>query len=93
MEEQLRECCGSSRWVRLMLDQRPFEGLEDMKKKAMEADAQLTREDWLEAFAAHPEVKNCKEDIGTKKKVISKWEAQEQSGAAQAEEKVLEELQ
>ncbi|KDO28489.1 OHCU decarboxylase [Saprolegnia parasitica CBS 223.65] len=71
---KLLHCCGSHRWVELMLAQRP-----------PGADAQLERADWLEAFAAHPE-------IGTKTQTISTWEAQEQSGAAQAAASTLDEL-
>ncbi|OQR85831.1 hypothetical protein ACHHYP_11306 [Achlya hypogyna] len=82
---KLLHCCGSQRWVELMLAQRPFLSLEDMTTKAAAADAQLSRADWLEAFGAHPE-------IGTKTQSISKWEAQEQRGATTAAEATLNEL-
>ncbi|EQC25580.1 OHCU decarboxylase [Saprolegnia diclina VS20] len=82
---KLLHCCGSRRWVELMFAQRPFASLEDLLAKARTVDAQLGRADWLEAFAAHPE-------IGTKTQTISTWEAQEQSGAAQAAAATLDEL-
>ncbi len=52
----LLHCCGSPRWVSLMLAQRPYLSMKDVLAKAAVADAQLSPSDWLDAFAAHPEV-------------------------------------
>jgi 2-oxo-4-hydroxy-4-carboxy-5-ureidoimidazoline decarboxylase len=49
-------CCGSSRWARRMAEARPFADADAM---AAAADAMwwaLDRPDWLEAFAAHPQI-------------------------------------
>ncbi|KAG9402669.1 hypothetical protein AC1031_007277 [Aphanomyces cochlioides] len=80
---KLLHCCGSHAWVESMLRFRPYSTLDDLFAKAAAADASLTRTDWLEAFAAHPE-------IGTKSKGISKWEAQEQKGAVDANASTLD---
>jgi hypothetical protein len=39
-----------------MLAQRPYLSMKDVLAKAAVADAQLSPSDWLDAFAAHPEV-------------------------------------
>jgi 2-oxo-4-hydroxy-4-carboxy-5-ureidoimidazoline decarboxylase len=54
--EQLRACCGSSRWVEAMLARRPFEGVEDLLAAADEAWRATGPQDWAEAFAHHPRI-------------------------------------
>ena len=70
----LRACCASSRWVARMLSQRPFKDAQEVFDSAERIWNDLGREDWLEAFAAHPR-------IGEKKDAQS---AQEQAGALAA---------
>jgi OHCU decarboxylase len=54
--EQLRACCGSSRWVDAMLARRPFESVADLRAAADEAWRAAGPEDWDEAFAHHPRI-------------------------------------
>ena len=76
----LRRVCGSSEWVRRMMAARP---LANAFTAADEIWASLGREDWLEAFAAHPR-------IGEKKG--GAWSASEQSGAATAADDTMRAL-
>ena len=54
--EEFRACCGSERWAREMARARPFSGEEELFAGADRVWAALSREDWLEAFAAHPRI-------------------------------------
>lgn len=52
----LLHCCGSQKWVAELARRLPVGDLDALLRAADEADAALGREDWLEAFAAHPRV-------------------------------------
>ncbi|MEM9328773.1 MAG: 2-oxo-4-hydroxy-4-carboxy-5-ureidoimidazoline decarboxylase [Bacteroidota bacterium] len=52
----LTQCCGSSRWVGLMVDRRPYESNEHLLDSAQEVWAQCTDKDFLEAFDHHPKI-------------------------------------
>jgi 2-oxo-4-hydroxy-4-carboxy-5-ureidoimidazoline decarboxylase len=54
--EQLRDCCGSSRWVEAMLARRPFESADDLLAAAEGAWRATGPEDWDEAFSHHPRI-------------------------------------
>jgi len=54
--EQLRACCGSSRWVGAMLARRPFGSAADLLAAADEAWGVTGPEDWDEAFTHHPRI-------------------------------------
>ena len=74
----LRNCNGSTQWVEQMKARRPFGSWSQLASAADEVWAGMTREDILEAFAAHPRI--------GEKHVASKWASQEQAGAASASE-------
>ena len=69
--EELMKVCGSREWARAMEDARPFESQEESQSAAQICWDNLSRENRLEAFAAHPR-------IGQKS--ASQWSQQEQSG-------------
>jgi OHCU decarboxylase len=79
----LLKCCGSKRWVKRMVAGRPFATADDLLQAADDAARELTDEDWLEAFAAHPR-------IGERSQ--SAWSQQEQAAALTAEADVQERL-
>lgn len=83
--EELKRCCGSSRWAERMSARQPFSGFDDLLKQADEVWWSLEPADWLEAFCQHPR-------IGDKEALRQKWAAQEQAGAAGAPEAVLDAL-
>ncbi|KAG7391795.1 hypothetical protein PHYPSEUDO_003415 [Phytophthora pseudosyringae] len=84
--QKLLHCCGSRRWAAEMAKKFPVRDLEELLQAADEVDASLTREDWLEAFAAHPR-------IGRAKTPIKEWEAHEQKATKNADEAVLDRLE
>jgi hypothetical protein len=53
---ELFACCGSSRWVERMLSQRPFKDRDEVFASATRIWRDIGREDWLEAFRAHPKI-------------------------------------
>ncbi|MQA29882.1 MAG: 2-oxo-4-hydroxy-4-carboxy-5-ureidoimidazoline decarboxylase [Luteitalea sp.] len=78
-EAELQQCCGSRRWTRLMLGERPFANPGVLIAEAERIWWSLSAADWLEAFAAHPRIGEPSE---------SAWASQEQAGAASATEEV-----
>ena len=82
-EAELRGCCGSTRWVEEMLSRRPFRQPADLGNASDEIWWRLDREDWLEAFRAHPR-------IGVK--AAHQWSKEEQAGIERADVKQLAEL-
>jgi OHCU decarboxylase len=73
---EFRRCCGSARWARAMSEARPFGSFDAMIDAGDACWAGLTPPDWLEAFAAHPEI--------GEQKPASAWAAEEQAGMAAA---------
>lgn len=87
-------CCGAQRWARAMVALRPIDNPEEVFAAANRIWAAMEAPDWLEAFACHPRIGG---GIGEKKTAhagaqSAAWSAQEQSGAAQAAARVLDEL-
>ena len=82
-QKTLLQCCGSRRWVQLMTARRPFATIDDLFNAADQAARELTEQDWLEAFAAHPR-------IGERS--ASAWSQQEQAAALDAEQSVQQKL-
>jgi allantoicase len=80
---ELRNCCGSSEWVRQMMVARPFASWRDLVRDAEQIWKTLTADDWREAFAAHPRIGERAE---------SAWARQEQSGTASASSESLKAL-
>jgi len=73
----LARCCGSGRWVAGMLARRPFASPEDLHAAADDAWRALGRDDFLEAFAAHPRIGETSGE-----KAGGTWSADEQARAA-----------
>lgn len=49
-------CCGSARWANEMTAARPFATFNDVEKSAADFWKRASREQMLEAFAAHPKI-------------------------------------
>jgi 2-oxo-4-hydroxy-4-carboxy--5-ureidoimidazoline (OHCU) decarboxylase len=79
--EQLRACCGSSRWVEAMLDRRPFESLDQLVTAAGDVWLTMNASDWDEAFAHHPRIGEGKAAAAVSP-VAREWSAREQGTAA-----------
>ncbi|OWZ01641.1 OHCU decarboxylase [Phytophthora megakarya] len=54
--QKLLHCCGSKRWAAEMCKRFPVRDVEELYQAADAVDSTLTKEDWLESFAAHPRV-------------------------------------
>ena len=79
-EAEFRRCCGAARWARGMVEARPFVSLDAMIDAGDAGWAALAPEDWLDAFAAHPEI--------GEQQPVSAWSSEEQAGMASAAEDV-----
>jgi allantoicase len=77
-------CCGSAAWANAMTAGRPFADLTAVDTVAGSTWARCSREDRLEAFAAHPRIGQPSE---------SQWAREEQSRVAQGESATLGELE
>ena len=54
--EMLFGCCGSTRWVTLMLARRPFASMDRLLAAANDVWNALSEDDWKEAFGHHPRI-------------------------------------
>src|SRR5262249_48376437 len=55
-EAAFKRCCGSSQWAAKMTAARPYSSAGALASTADLMWKQCGREDWLEAFAAHPRI-------------------------------------
>ena len=74
-EIALHRCCGSRRWVERMLAGLPYASDASLHEVAEREWWGLERDDWLEAFAAHPRIGDRPGDD---------WSRREQSGVSDA---------
>jgi 2-oxo-4-hydroxy-4-carboxy-5-ureidoimidazoline decarboxylase len=87
-------CCGARRWAQALVAMRPVSGAEELLAAADSVWSTMKEPDWIEAFACHPRIGA---GVGERKAPhasaqSAQWSKQEQSGAAQAAQRVLEEL-
>lgn len=88
----LLQCCGSTRWARLMAEARPFADVKTMIARGEAIWDSLATGDWLEAFAAHPQIGagagagSAPGDAAAQagRTDSSAWSGQEQAGMADA---------
>jgi 2-oxo-4-hydroxy-4-carboxy-5-ureidoimidazoline decarboxylase len=81
--ERLRACCGSSKWVALMLARRPFPTVEALLAGADSAWHATGPADWDEAFAHHPRIGEVRAEVEVSA-VARTWSAGEQDTAARS---------
>lgn len=84
-------CCGSTRWVRAMVNGRPFDGLDELLAQAEHIWWSLDEQDWLEAFRSHPKIGERKAAAGQSEQA-QRWSAQEQSSVSSASMETVAEL-
>jgi OHCU decarboxylase len=81
---ELLACCGASRWAQEMVARRPFANSAELFAAADDIWRGLDRDDWLEAFARHPQIgeKPAERQIesATGHRLSSDWSREEQSG-------------
>ena len=84
--QELFSCCGSQKWVSLMMQSFPFSsGTELIEKATTIWYEECGSNDWMEAFSHHPR-------IGDKKSLAEKFAGKEQAGVASASAETIEQL-
>src|SRR5215217_6675511 len=79
----LLACCGSRRWAEEVAALRPFWDVGQLLNIAGRVWRELGREDWLEAFRAHPKIGESEPAADTGREARS-WAEGEQAGARSA---------
>jgi len=82
-DAEFLKCCGSRTWARAMNDSRPFATVAQLLVTAGDVWSSLSKEDWLEAFRAHPKIGE-KKASSAQSEQAQKWSAQEQAGTQEA---------
>jgi OHCU decarboxylase len=92
-ERGLLRCCGSTRWAREISALRPFRSVGELLDAADRIWNAAGRSDWLEAFAAHPQIGQAgRAGPAGESTENTEWSAQEQSRARDASGDVRERL-
>ena len=91
-ESALLSCCGSQNWAQKMAEARPFADVAEVLNQAEQIWQNLTPEDWLEAFAAHPKI-GAKKGVPHQTAQSAEWSKGEQSGTQTAADSVRIELE
>jgi 2-oxo-4-hydroxy-4-carboxy-5-ureidoimidazoline decarboxylase len=86
-----QRCCGSRRWAERMARLRPFDSDAAVLESAERTWWGLDRDDWLEAFAAHPRIGD-RDAMRAKFAATAAWSVREQAGVNVASEDVLQAL-
>ena len=89
--ELLTNCCAAVAWVEGMLARRPFADDDAVVDAAYTVGEELSDDDWLEAFAAHPMIGDV-ESLRAKYAATKQIAAGEQAGVAGAHDATLHEL-
>jgi allantoicase len=82
-EAELHACCGSRAWAARMAERRPFDGLDAVLEAADAVWRDLGRDDWMEAFRAHPRIGEKKAEA-PQAEGARRWSEKEQAGVASA---------
>ena len=90
-ESMFRDCCGSSRWAKSMIANRPFNSEREMLEIASSIWNSLKTEDLLEAFRSHPQIGETKAAQKQEQRSAA-WSSDEQAGMKSADESLKREL-
>ena len=88
---ELTRCCGSNRWVREMINRRPFQSSDELFLQADRTWWSLSESDWKEAFTHHPKIGDI-ESLRKKFASTASWASGEQEGATDASEETVKNL-
>jgi OHCU decarboxylase len=84
----LLACCGSTRWASEVAALRPFWDVGQLLNIGGRVWRELPREDWLEAFRAHPKIGESKAEKETGAEA-ERWAEGEQARAREASDETL----
>ena len=76
VEIELLRCCGSRKWAKKVLAARPFSSIKNLKSVAIKIWFELNKDDYLEAFSAHPKIGENK--YSKESKITETWSRKEQ---------------
>ncbi|MDZ4835680.1 MAG: 2-oxo-4-hydroxy-4-carboxy-5-ureidoimidazoline decarboxylase [Candidatus Melainabacteria bacterium] len=85
------KCCGSERWAYALAAARPYESDDELLKMADAAFAEFGRDDWMDAFAAHPKIGDV-DSLRQKYGNTKDWAQSEQAGVNGVSDDVIERL-
>lgn len=88
----LTRCCGATRWVEAMLNQRPFASRAELFSAAEGSWQGLAEADYLEAFSHHPKIGANLDELARKFPTTAQLSATEQAGVTEASETTLQAL-
>src|ERR1041384_8575631 len=88
-ESLFRDCCGSRAWAGEMAAARPFVNAASLFDQAEKIWWNLGAEDWLEAFAAHPQI-GTKKAAPAQQERSAEWSKTQQAGMGQTGDVVRE---
>jgi len=80
---ELLKCCGSARWAERVAARRPYASAEELEETADRVWLELSADDWLEAFRAHPKIGERKAAAEVSAEARG-WSEREQAGASGA---------
>jgi len=82
---ELKSCCGSSRWASEIARRRPYDSFGQLTDVAADVWWQLAPADWLEAFRSHPKIgqKTAERSASARSQ---EWSRGEQAGMDTASE-------
>lgn len=89
--QALARCCSCRRWVEALVQGRPYADVEALRAAADRVWATLDDNDYVEAFAGHPQIGDL-DSLSSKSADTRSLAAQEQAGALGADEAILREL-
>lgn len=90
-ENWFSQCCASESWFKAMTTGRPFSSIDAVKRYSEKVWQDCSTTDFLQAFEAHPmigDVNSLRAKYASTKSMASN----EQQGASEADEQVLESL-
>ena len=86
-------CCGSKNWATMMTSYERFQSRDELQAVAIQVWQQMTKDDILEAFRAHPMIGADIEELKRKFQKTSSWSEKEQSGMQSASDETIFALQ
>jgi 2-oxo-4-hydroxy-4-carboxy-5-ureidoimidazoline decarboxylase len=86
------KCCGSHRWADAMAARRPFADNASLAAAADDLWSAASRDDRLEAFAAHPKIGADVAALRARFAHTATWSSQEQGGMSGAAEATIQRL-
>lgn len=90
--QDLFKCCGSKAWVNKIMENFPYNSIEDLKISSDRIWFGCKKEDWMEAFSHHPKI-GAQNSADKKHSSTAEWAKQEQSAVKDAGQIILSELE